>query len=391
VGADGGIWLNTPVGSAVRVEDFETGDDALTRYNPVTCPLYADVDISDPVHMILSDDQGKKWLMYGGVLLYFDDAGTPTDLSDDMWAYLGIPAYKKLVSSISLAPLGGLWVKTQTPARSPLSCADSLFYYDIGELRNGFDDTWMPYLLEGQVTSCFALFGPDAGGNTWIKYTAPEDGHGPYSLLNDGGTPLDLSDDEWVSWSEDDGSFFNTIPAQMDSVEGVWIGGYLFRYGDSLADNRDDQWWQIDSHEPTTMAVDSFGGRWFGYQTDAEQNPTIGGTLRYLDDGGTPQDSSDDSWIDYPTSDGLPVEDIREIAIDGLSNKWIVGNHIGDETQLCSLNDNATPEDKSDDTWTAYSTDDGMVNPNVHTMVIDSNNGLWIGTDKGINYLHVDR
>ena len=49
----------------------------------------------------------------------------------------------------------------------------------------------------------------------------------------------------------------------------------------------------------------------------------------------------------------------------------IVGNQSGPEPQLGSLDDNGTPQDKSDDTWTYYSTNDGMSGTRVLTIAVE--------------------
>ena len=93
--------------------------------------------------------------------------------------------------------------------------------------------------------------------------------------------------------------------------------------------------------------------------------------------------------MSYSTADGAPFEGIREIQIDDNNKKWITGNKYDVEPQLCSLDDNGTPDDKSDDTWTYYSTNDGMSGARVSTIAVEPGAGIWIGTEGGIDYLEV--
>ena len=166
---------------------------------------------------------------------------------------------------------------------------------------------------------------------------------------------------------------FEIVTAEgLHQVEGLfprhapfqWIKGVLFTYGDSIEDKTDDTWAQIDMFEPEVMTMNALGGRWFGYNTNGYHNPNIGGPLRYLDDGNTPQAPEDDVWTDYTPEDGMPFDDkwgvhITDIQIDGFGDIWMMGNESLGMVHLCSLDDNDTPKNKSDDTWTYYSTNDG--------------------------------
>ena len=55
------------------------------------------------------------------------------------------------------------------------------------------------------------------------------------------------------------------------------------------------------------------------------------------------------------------------------------------------LDDNGTPEDKTDDEWTGYFQSDGLSGTSISNIVIDKNSDLWIGTENGISYLHLVR
>ncbi len=109
---------------------------------------------------------------------------------------------------------------------------------------------------------------------------------------------------------------------------------------------------------------------------------SVEGDLYYFDD---------DVWIVFSTADGLAFENIRDIQIDGFGEKWIVNSAYDDEPQLCSLEDNGTPEGKTDDEWMTYTTNDGLAGPHVTDIVVDSNSDVWIATNRGISCLHVDR
>jgi hypothetical protein len=361
----------------------------VTDYSPTSCPLFADLVNHMYVQAIVLDKQEKKWISYNGELIYFDDGDTPTDTSDDQWTFLGLPKLRDMMSTLVPNSDGTLWIKTHSSSmHSTPGCSgtEQLYYFDMGEPENALDDQWMQYPIEDYFSPCFFVFGPDAKGNLWLKDNPPVSYDGAWYLFDDGAVPTELSDDTWRAWTVSDAPFFSINDAAVDPVDGLWIGGYLFNYGDSIEDNTDDEWWQIEYDSPKTMAVDSTGGRWFGYWHDYP-------AIRYLNDNGTREVSEDDTWLFY-TEGGEPhFSKINDIQIDGLDEKWIIGYQQSDpgNKKLCTLNDNGSPLDESDDTWTCYTTDDGLFGTDVNAIAIGSDSGIWIGTNWGVSYLYVDR
>ncbi len=399
IGKDAAVWLKSPRGDAVRVEADETGEDTLTKYPPTTCAQYADFDVRLSIVAVSLDDEGKKWFSYGRDLLSLDDGGTPKDASDDQWTSFRAPSNLMSISSIFPRSSGKFWIKTHLSSlHTTPGCSgqDYLYTFDIGDPENSLDDRWILHPLEAELSSCFHTPGPDARGNWWIKNNTPMFNEGSWYLIDDGGTPADPSDDAWESWSDEDAPLFAAIFAETDPEEGVWMGGYRFMYGDTIADRDDDTWAKIDLFVPTAHALDAVGGRWFGYNTNGQNNPDIGGALRYLDDGGTPLETADDTWVDFTAEDGLPLDDrsgmaIDDIQVDGLNEKWILGNRNLGEPHLCSLNDNGTPTVKTDDSWIYYSINDGLPSIYVNAVALDSDSNVWLGTGAGLSYLHLVR
>lgn len=386
VGPDDAVWLRSPQGAALRVADAETGTDSLTQYHPSSCPEYATTAHVQWVDRLVVDERGDMWLSWGGSLLHYDDGGTATDPSDDRWTRLGRLALSESVQELFPLAEGGVWVKSYRgdPTSTPgCSGSESLYYVEVGALTNGLDDVWVRHPLNDEMSRCFALLGPDAAGHVWVKDRPPlNEDEGAWHLIDVGTTPADPSDDAWTTWTAAEAPGFSASVAVVDPVQGLWIGDYLFSYGASLSDASDDTWWQLDAQSPSAMALDAGGGRWFGGAR---------AVLRYLDDGGTPELAADDLWLEYSSADGLPVGAIRDIRIDALNRPWILGNRWDEEPQLCRLEQLATPTDTSDDTWTCYTTNDGLISPWVTAMAMAPAGNLWIGTNIGLEYLEFAR
>jgi len=384
VAADNSVWLRSPQGAAVRVADAPSGNDALTHHHPSSCPDYAAAASDEGVHSLVVDDRGDKWLSSHGSLLHFDDGGTPTDTSDDRWTRLGRARVSESVWQLFPVAEGSVWLKGSigNPASSPgCSATETLYYVDVGTLTNGLDDAWIRHPLTEAMSVCFELLGPDAAGHVWVKDQPPQHEHdGAWHLLDVAATPADPSDDAWTTWTAEVASSFSASVAVVDPIQGLWIGDYLFSYGASLSDTNDDSWWALGAESPNAIALDAGGGRWFGYPA---------ALLRYLDDGGTPELATDDLWIEHSSADGLPVEYIREIRTDAANRPWILGNRWEDEPQLCRLEHLATPTDKSDDSWTCYTTNDGLNNPEVTAIAMASAGNVWVGTPSGLQYLEL--
>ena len=392
IDADDAKWVRAPWGSALRIGDGTADGDVWTEYAPRDCPLFADRGPYYGISTIALSEDHQMWVGFRGALYHFDDGGTPLDSSDDVWVLAGSPEPGTDLNQLYANPNNSVWVNGSGLVHGPLSCNPSVYYFDGGDLSNGFDDAWLDYTEARSLPGCTTLFGTDAGGLEWFKFRSANGGYGPHSLLDDGGTPLDPSDDAWIDYTDEDEDFlYFSWVIGFEPGGGVWIGGVLFDYGDLLEDKSDDQWMQIDPLGPGTVAVDGQGNRWFGYSLMSEGDPESTAALRYLDAGRTLFDISDDTWVGFGRSDGLAFDYVHDIKIDGLGRKWIVGKRVGEaEPGLCSLDDNGTPEDKSDDEWVTYSTNDGLVAPGVKAIAIDTNSDIWIATSWGINYLHVE-
>ena len=102
------------------------------------------------------------------------------------------------------------------------------------------------------------------------------------------------------------------------------------------------------------------GLKWFGVASSGGTRPSLpldADGLSVLDDHGTPFNKNDDTWQSFTTADGLAVGVVTGIAIDAHGRKWLATGAGG----VSVLDDHGTPFDKTDDTWTTYTSANGPV------------------------------
>ena len=109
------------------------------------------------------------------------------------------------------------------------------------------------------------------------------------------------------------------------------------------------------------IAIDQEGNKWFGTSYKG---------VSKLDDGGTPHDKSDDTWTPYTTSNsGLASNIVSAIAIDQEGNIWF-GHGFG-----VSKFDGTT--------WTTYDKSSGLADNAINAIAADHSGNVWVGTVRG--------
>jgi ligand-binding sensor domain-containing protein len=108
-----------------------------------------------------------------------------------------------------------------------------------------------------------------------------------------------------------------------------------------------------------------------------------GDGLSVLDDNGTPLDPADDSWSTFTEADGLGYRSVVDIAVGGSGHKWM--GTFGGGVSL--LDDGGTPFDKADDAWQTFTTSDGLGSDYVTGVVIDGGGNVWFATYGGVSVL----
>lgn len=288
---------------------------------------------------------------------------------------------------------------------------------DGGTPFNKADDIWQNFdasdglladevhdlAIEGNGLIWFGNLGQFAGsngGNRWPHHpdNRPLINIGGVSVLDDHGTPFDKTDDTWQTFNEADGlANYNVNAVAIQTISPTlaykWFGVHYG--GVSLLDDRgtpfnkaDDTWVTftpadgLTSNRVYAIRIDAAGRKWFGTQ---------GGGVSLLDDNGTPLNKDDDTWTSFTGQDGLLADNVYAIAIDNAGLKWFGvassgGTRPGsplDADGLSVLDDHGTPFNKNDDTWQSFTTADGLAVGVVTGIAIDAHGRKWLATGAG--------
>ena len=344
-----------------------------------------------------------------------DDGGTPFDKADDTWqnfdASDGLVAAE--VHDLAIDGNGLIWFGAvgqfagsdggnhwpQQPANRPLVNYGGVSVLDDhGTPFDKTDDAWQTFseadgLVNYQVNAvAIQTISPTLAYKWFGAHYAG------VSLLDDQGTPFDKADDTWVSFTPADGLASNRVYAiRIDAAGRKWFGTH--GGGVSLLDDNgtplnkgDDTWINFSGLDGLladnvyAIAIDNAGLKWFGVASSGGARaglPMDADGLSVLDDHGTPLDKSDDTWQSFTTADGLALGVVSAIAIDAQGRKWLATGAGG----VSVLDDHGTPFDKADDTWTTYTSADGLANDVVQAVRVDPNGRPWFGTVNGASVL----
>jgi ligand-binding sensor domain-containing protein len=367
IAVDGGglLWFVTHSGVSVLDDGgtpFNKGDDAWISFTS------ADGLAQGWVEAIVEGGGGRWWFgtRFGGVSV-LDDGGTPFNKGDDIWSTFteSDGLVHNGVEDIAEDGGGRFWFGTQDGV-SVLDDSDTPF--DKG------DDTWITFTTaDGLADNWVEIITKDGGGRWWFG-----NWFSGVNVLDDGGTPFDKGDDAWTTFTTADGLANNYVYAiTVDGGGLLWFGTYggvsVLDDGGTSFDKGDDTWITfatadgLADSEVRAIAEDGGGRWWFG---------TWSGGVSALDDGDTPFDKGDDTWVTFTTLDGLTHNSVIAIAVDG-GGRWWFGTWSGG---VSVLDDGGTPFDKGDDTWTSFTTADGLADNSVRPIVEDGRGRLWFGT-----------
>ena len=373
IDASGGKWLGTYGGGISHLDDNGTpankSDDTWITFSPSDGLPY------DFVGKITVDPAGGMWLLIshegrldqsGCTIIFFDDNGTLTNKTDDTWMpfYIEDGLAGNNVSAIGIDGFGEKWIGSTDRGLSYLD--------DNGTPENKTDDTWATFTTaHGLVDNNVMAVTLDGSGGKWL---------GTYNGINyfdDNGTPTNKADDTWTTFTTIDGLASNDVRAiEIDNSGGKWFGtwvGVSYLNDGGTPSNKIDDTWQIfttsmglSNNRVLTICINSTGGKWFG---------TYGGGVSYLNDNGTPTNTADDTWTTFTTIDGLISNDIKAIGIDAFGGKWFCTAGGG----VCYLDDGGTPSEKGDDSWIVFSESDGLQSDWIDAIAIDGLGNKWLG------------
>lgn len=382
IAPDDARWLMTPSDAVLRVEDSSEEEPFVVAYAPQQCPQFGTlertvtgmaVELAPDGRLLIATLQGPYYLDFGG---------TPFEPADDLWTRVSRTPFAGVTSAIAVNPSGGFWVHLFGSVIEPEGCKRTLRHVDQGTIHDFWDDEWTSV---AQPNPCFGLEGIDSGGRLWVSYESRAGEH-YWAVLDLNQETSAVTEDDWTSYDSDDMADLDASGVLLGDETPLWLAGGRFDVGSSVSDKSDDRWLRLDAFVPRSIAADSSGTTWFGYST--WRNEGIIALLRALDDAGTPWDPTDDVWFDFPAPSGVAVSDVVSLGIDSLGRKWLLSSTSYADYDLTSFDDAGTLADTSDDVWTRYGTDDALPQ-RARAFVIDEEANLWLGTQKGVGYLHV--
>lgn len=77
------------------------------------------------------------------------------------------------------------------------------------------------------------------------------------------------------------------------------------------------------------------------------------------------------SFTNYTTADGLPDNNVNGVAVDANNVKW-----FGTQSGVAGFDGSV---------WTTYTTVNGLIDNYINCIAVDVNNHIWVGTDLGIS------
>jgi ligand-binding sensor domain-containing protein len=229
------------------------------------------------------------------------------------------------------------------------------------------DDAWTQFTTsDGMVDDrLYALVLDEAAGHAWVG--TREDGIG---RLDYAGTIENKSDDTWTIFTTEDPLPHNRVRALLPEGDDVWIG----TRGGGLAATDVETWTTFATSDGVVnndveALASQDGLKWVG----------TGSGLSAFDDNHTPRNKSDDTWTTFGSQDGLSDDDVQDLTVDSQGGVWIATDGGG----LSVLDYGGTPHEKSDDTWIAFTTADGLAHDGVESVAMDEDGRVWASTYGG--------
>lgn len=254
----------------------------------------------------------------------------------------------------------------------------------------------------------FSIFSPeflrlsrDEANRFWIG-TA----WGGVLLFDDGGTPIDPGDDQWVRFSfppcgtsyvcgEDrvdptpdtlEGLVGKALANTVTDIEPVGTDGayvatlsglhYLQLSGDPFYGKPKITSFSSKGRYDANIAAlkrDSDGRLWIA-SFDITGEGAADDALTVFDPGVSPFDHSDDQWAKVALFPFDAPEYVYSLAIDHNGLKW-----LGTDQGLFTLNDSNTPFEPTDDVWTLREQNAGLADPDVGAVVVREDGALLVG------------
>jgi ligand-binding sensor domain-containing protein len=349
------------------------------------------------INTLLADDNGNLWLgTYGGLFRRSTDCG---EWKPDFHQELSEVGY---VNALLIDEQGRLWAGTDKGlARRDAEGEWTFFNHEHGNYpdlsdsitaleTDGQGGLWIGTGWDDQFARGLAQF---TANGEWFIYNTDNSklpSNSVYSLLKDEKGGLWVGTEEglvyrdvnnkWViGYDKSSGLPASGINALIsDSKGGLWAGTSHYTGHGGLAHFDSQKWTVLTSSEtfgvPSnnffTLLADDKGGLWVGSGVIAGDPNGLGGLGYY---------SASGKWTVYtPENSRIPGRKIHHLVFDGPDALWM--GTEGDGLAHFNITQNK---------WEIFNTSNQLPDNNVLSLARD-NDGLWIGTMKGLAYRSIN-
>lgn len=253
---------------------------------------------NDVLTVAVANDNSKWFGTWGSGAILLKEDGDLTFFGSADGHLVGIPENSKyvVVNDIAVDQLGNVWMLNYRALNGNALAAVTP------------DSQWAYFsTADGLKSTLVTALAIDHDGRKWVGTRS-----GGISILDDGGTPFDKSDDNVRSLTTVEGLVDNAISALAVDSEGiVWIGtpkGINFVVDDKVGSR-----WGLISEDVKCISVDPRNNKWFG---------TTGG-VSILDRDGY-------RWTHYTTDNSPLVNNtVTSIAINPKTGEAFIGTPQG--------------------------------------------------------------
>jgi ligand-binding sensor domain-containing protein len=370
--SNGYLWVGTTAG--VSILSPEKNWVSVTSADGLGSDIVVDI-VADPTNA------KRHWFATTGGVTLLDDGGQPMNKAAFTWVTFGKPdgLAEYDVSSVTIDADHRVWLGLDRLDDSGNETGFGISILNTNNTPfNKADDAWITYVagaggLSNNVVRDTAI-GPS--GVIWIA---------TQSGLNA------FHNDTWTTFYTSNGLPSNDIRALLPVGDLLWVAttsGIAVLKGGATPENKaDDQWTTystsnsaIAANSTKSLAVDSAGRIWVGTDRLASGGDT-GSGVSVLDTLGTPFDRANDNWITFTTTDGLASNAVRAVIAPSNDGAW-----IGTNRGLSRLMYGSSPFVRDDDDWKTYSGLNHLAGYSVYAAAGAGFAGVWLGTEQGLSF-----